>query len=81
MDQDVTHAAGSKCHPSIRLHKVTADRTLVCAWLFNSNGGGIAYFGEFLVCEDDKGREFESDMFAAFKNLSTSRLGTGAATS
>jgi hypothetical protein len=21
MDQDVTHLAGSKCHPSIRLHK------------------------------------------------------------
>jgi hypothetical protein len=53
----------------------TADRTLACAWLFNPNGGGIAYFGEVLVCEDDKGRELESDMFAAFKNLSTSRLG------
>jgi CO/xanthine dehydrogenase Mo-binding subunit len=24
MDQDVTHPAGPKCHPSIRLHKVTS---------------------------------------------------------
>ncbi|MBV8356505.1 MAG: RICIN domain-containing protein [Deltaproteobacteria bacterium] len=53
----------------------TADRTLACAWLFNAQGGSIAYFGEVLVCEDDKGREFETDIFATFTNLNTSRLG------
>jgi hypothetical protein len=43
------------------------DRTLACAWLFNAEGGAIAYFGEVLVCEDDKGRDLQRDIFAAMR--------------
>ena len=32
MDQDVTHPAGSKCHPSIRLHTPLSVKRLLALW-------------------------------------------------
>ena len=43
----------------------TADRTVASAWLFDSHGGGVAYFGEVVVCENDKGRDLEKAFFQA----------------
>lgn len=56
------------------------DLTMACAWLFGSavadkngklvgemeNAGAIAFFGESLVCENDKGFELVSDMFERY---------------
>jgi hypothetical protein len=53
----------------------TANRTVACAWLFNPNGGAIAYFGEMVVCEDDKGKDLEIDLFANFTYIDVWRLG------
>jgi len=50
----------------------TTDRTLACAWLFNANGGAIAYFGEVLVCEDDKGRDIAADLVSSLNSLLSS---------
>jgi hypothetical protein len=42
------------------------DRTVACAWLFNPDGGSVAYFGETVVCPDDTGRDLQK---AVFQNL------------
>jgi hypothetical protein len=44
------------------------NRTLACAWLFNPDGGAIAYFGEAVVCEDDKGRDLQKDVFGSLRS-------------
>jgi hypothetical protein len=36
--------------PSVYDLPTAHDRTLACAWLFNPEGGAIAYFGEAVVC-------------------------------
>lgn len=44
------------------------NRTFACAWLFNPDGGAIAYFGEAVVCEDDKGRDLQKNVFASLRS-------------
>jgi Peptidase family C25/Ricin-type beta-trefoil lectin domain-like len=55
----------------------TAHRTVACAWLFNASGGGIAYFGEVLVTEDDTGKDLESDMVGTLGQLDTGLTSLG----
>lgn len=38
------------------------DQTVACAWLFNANGGSIAYFGEILTMPDDLGTQLQRDL-------------------
>ena len=54
------------------LSDTPAGQTVACAWLFNPSGGGVAYFGETLVCEDDKGTELAKDLVAALGQLTGS---------
>jgi hypothetical protein len=42
------------------------DRTFACAWLLQP-GGAIAFFGETLVCEDDKGHDLVKELFLRYK--------------
>lgn len=34
-----------------------SNKTFACSWLLRAGGGGIAYFGQSLVCEADKGQD------------------------
>ncbi len=43
-----------------------SNRTFACAWLVASTGGAIAFFGETLVCEDDKGHDLEKELFLRY---------------
>jgi hypothetical protein len=47
-----------------------SDRTVASAWLFNSSGGGIAYFGEVVECPDNWGQDLGKDFVAALGNSS-----------
>jgi hypothetical protein len=42
------------------------DLTFACPWLFN-DGGAIAFCGESLVCENDKGYNLLNAMFQSYK--------------
>jgi hypothetical protein len=48
----------------------SANRTVASAWLFNGGGGGIAYFGEVVVCPDNWGHDLAKDFVAALGNSS-----------
>jgi len=44
-----------------------ANRTFACPWLFQQNeGGGIAYFGETVVCQDNHGRDLIARVLDAY---------------
>ena len=43
-----------------------SNRTFACSWLLSSPGGAIAFFGETLVCEDDKGQDLEKELFLRY---------------
>ncbi len=44
-----------------------SDRTFACPWLFQKNeGGGIAYFGETVVCEDYHGKDLIARVMDAY---------------
>jgi hypothetical protein len=45
------------------------DRTVACAWLFNANGGSIAYFGGTIVTQDDVSSELEQDFVGSLAEL------------
>ena len=44
----------------------TSNRTFACSWLLSLTGGAIAFFGETLVCEDDKGHDLEKELFLRY---------------
>lgn len=50
----------------------SSNRTLASAWLFDAGGGAIAYFGEVVICEDDKGRDMEKDVVSQLGSLGSS---------
>jgi hypothetical protein len=44
------------------------NRTFACPWLFQAGGGGaVAFFGETLVCENDKGQELLKQVLLRYK--------------
>jgi hypothetical protein len=46
-----------------------SNRTFACPWLFQKNeGGGIAYFGENIVCENNHGRDLIERVLGAYYN-------------
>jgi hypothetical protein len=44
----------------------SSNRTFACAWLLSGPSGAIAFFGETLVCEDDKGHDLEKELFLRY---------------
>jgi hypothetical protein len=44
----------------------SSNRTFACSWLMSSAGGAIAFFGETLVCEDDKGHDLVKELFLRY---------------
>jgi len=44
----------------------SSNRTFACSWLVSSTNGAIAFFGETLVCEDDKGHDLEKELFLRY---------------
>jgi hypothetical protein len=42
-----------------------SNRTFACSWLLQP-AGAIAFFGETLVCEDDKGHDLEKELFLRY---------------
>ncbi len=50
-----------------------SDRTFACPWLFQKNeGGGIAYFGETLVCQDYHGADLIARVLDGYMRTKTS---------
>jgi hypothetical protein len=43
-----------------------SNRTFACAWLTHSTGGAVAFFGQTLVCEADKGHDLEKELFLRY---------------
>lgn len=54
-----------------------ANRTVACAWLFNPNGGSIAYFGGTIITQDDVSSELERDFVGSLAYLSQSARSMG----
>jgi hypothetical protein len=43
-----------------------SNRTFACSWLTASTGGAVAFFGQTLVCEADKGHDLEKELFLRY---------------
>jgi len=44
----------------------SSNRTFACSWLLSPAGGAVAFFGQTLVCEADKGHDLEKELFLRY---------------
>jgi hypothetical protein len=54
-----------------------AGQSVACNWLFNAQGGSIAYFGGMIITADDDSSELEEDLVGALGTLGTTSKSLG----